>query len=126
MGDFNGDGRQDRATANFGARTVSILINDTPGVVVNDLVTFEPIPSTFHFTPDPTGCPAGFVGTFSFKARLTNSSAHALSHLVVAVTRLTNGNLLRNADGGPAGVGARLTVPRRATLSRGVSAPMNS
>ena len=64
VGDFNGDGRPDLATANVSANTVSILINNTPGVVVNDLVTFEPIRSTFTFTPDPTGCPAGFVGTF--------------------------------------------------------------
>src|SRR5687768_17260816 len=41
-------------------------------VPVNDLVAFEPIRSTFAFTPDSTGCPPGFVGRFSFEARLTN------------------------------------------------------
>jgi hypothetical protein len=74
--------------------------------LLNDFVTFAPLSSTFHFTPDATGCPEGFVGTFSFEARLANISALALSDLVVAVTALTDGNLLQNADGGPAAVGA--------------------
>jgi hypothetical protein len=92
----------------------------TLALLVNDLVTFEPIPSTFHFTPEPTGCPAEFVGKFSFEARLTNISDFALSDLVVEVTALTNGNLLQNADGGPGGVGARLPVPRQDGFSDGV------
>jgi hypothetical protein len=81
--------------------------------VFNDFVTFEPVDSTFHFTPDPTGCPEGFVGTFSFEASLVNISERTLSDLIVEVTALTGGNLLYNADGGPGGVGARLTVPRQ-------------
>lgn len=90
---------------------------------VNALVTFEPIASTFTFTPDPTGCPEGFVGTFSFEARLTNSSESFLTDLVVAVTTLTNDNLLENADSGPGGVGARLTVPQQDGFSDGVLSP---
>ena len=90
---------------------------------MNDFVTFEPIPSTFHFTPDPTGCPEGFVGKFSFEARLTNISDRTLSDLVVEVTTLTNGNLLQNADGGPGGVGAQLTVPQQDGFTDGVLSP---
>jgi hypothetical protein len=90
---------------------------------VNDLVTFEPIPATFTFTPDPTGCPQGFVGTFRFEARLTNSSESSLTDLVVAVTELTNDNLLQNADGGPGGVGARLTMPQQDGFSHGLLRP---
>jgi FG-GAP-like repeat/FG-GAP repeat len=45
VGDFNGDGRQDLATANG---SVSILLNNTPGMVVNDVVTFEPLPLHLH------------------------------------------------------------------------------
>ena len=94
-----------------------------PGQLVNDLVSFEPGPSTFHFTPDPTGCPEGFVGKFSFEARLTNASESSLTDLVVAVTTLTNGNLLQNADGGPGGVGAQLTVPQDDGFADGVLSP---
>jgi len=36
----------------------------------------------------------------------------ALGSIVIQVTTLTNGDLLQNADGGPQGVGAMLTVPR--------------
>jgi len=121
VGDFNGDGRPDLATANFFANTVSILIN--AGVVVSDFVTFDPIPSTSTFLPDPTGCPEGFVGIFSFEARLTNASESSLTDLVVVVTTLTNGNLLHNADGGPGGVGAGLGVPRQDGFTDGRLTP---
>jgi hypothetical protein len=123
VGDFNGDGQQDLATANGGASTVSILINNTSGAVVNDRVTFDPIQSTFTFTPDPTGCPEGFVGTSRFEAQLTNSSERSLAELVVTVTTLTNRNLLQNADGGPGGVGARLTIPQQDDFTDGVLSP---
>jgi hypothetical protein len=121
-GDFNGDGRLDLATSNFFG-TVSILINTTPGGVVNDLVTFAPLRDTFFFTEDTTECPADFVGTFRFAARLTNVSERTLAELVVTVATLTNGNLLQNADGAPGGVGARLTVPRQEGFGDGVLGP---
>jgi hypothetical protein len=125
VGDFNGDGRPDLATAIAGARSVSILINAgvVSGVVVNDFVTFEPIQATFTFTPDATGCPEGFVGIYRFEARLANISENSLTDLVVTVTTLTNGNLLQNADGGPGGDGARLTVPQRGGFTDGVLSP---
>jgi len=91
--------------------------------LVNGKVSFEPLGSTFQTTSDTTGCPAGFTGIFQFAARLTNNSEVLLTNLVVGVTTLTNDNLLQNADGGPAGVGARLTVPRQAGFSDGVLQP---
>ena len=110
--------------ANFSDEVVRALkLTPTGGAVVNDLVSFEPSPSTFDFTPDPTGCPEGFAGKFSFEAQLTNSSESSLTALVVAVTTLTNGNLLQNADGGPGGVGAQLTVPQQDGFTDGVLRP---
>jgi hypothetical protein len=108
--------------ANFSDEGIRAL-KLTPTVVVNNLVTFGPIASTFTFTPNPTGCPAGFVGTFSFEARLTNTSDSSLTDLVVAVTTLTKGNLLQNADGGPEDTGAQLTVPHEDDLSDGILSP---
>ena len=111
VGDFNADGRLDLAVANAGSNTVSILLN-TPASEVNDFVTFIPLPATFQTTRTSTGCPAGFVGTFSFRTQLTSQpTSPPLTSLVVVVTTLTNGNLLRNAKGGPGGEGARLPVP---------------
>jgi Beta-propeller repeat len=92
--------------------------------LVNDLVTLVPVPSTYRTTANPTGCPSGFVGTFSFDAWLTNkTSSPPLSDLAVRVKTLTNGNLLHNADGGNGGVGSTLTVLKKhgyadGTLSR--------
>ena len=54
---------------------------------------------------------------------MSNHSSSSLSDLVVAVTTLTNGNLLQNADGGPAGVGARLTVPPEDGFADGLLSP---
>jgi hypothetical protein len=86
--------------SNEGIRVIKL----TPADVVNDLVTFEPLASTFTFKPRPAGCPRGFAGIFSFQARLGNISEHPLSDLVVEVTTITNGNLLQNADDGPGGL----------------------
>ena len=80
-------------------------------LIINNLVTFAPLNTTFTYTSNTSGCPAGYVGKYSFTARLTNTSSNLLSGLAVKVATLTNNNLLQNADGGPAGVGAILTVP---------------
>jgi hypothetical protein len=89
--------------------------------VVNRFVSLVPDRSTFRTTPNAFGCPAGFVGKFSFDATLTNqSNTAAFSHLLVKVTTLTNGNLLQNADFVPGAVGSTLTVPKAGNFSDGV------
>jgi len=95
----------------------------TCAVLINDLVSFEPLNSTFQTTTNTSGCPAGFVGKFNFDARLSNNSSPSLSKLVVKVATLTNGNLLENADGGPGGVAATLTILKTGNLSDGVLSP---
>ena len=94
--------------------------------IVNDLVTFEPIGSTYRSTYDTTGCTEGFVGKFSFNACLTNTSDSSLADLVVKVAELTNDNLLQNADGGPGGKGSQLTVTIEDGYSDGVLGPGES
>jgi hypothetical protein len=61
---------------------------------INDLVTFEPDPSSFSTTSDTTGCHAGFLGKFNFESTLTNISSDTLSALQVEVEELTRRNLL--------------------------------
>jgi hypothetical protein len=64
----------------------------------------------------------GFEGIFRFEARLMNRSERTLSGLMVAVTTVTYGHPLHNADGSPWGVGARVTVPRPMTSPMASSA----
>ena len=92
--------------------------------VVNALVTFVPLTSTYQTTSNTTGCPGGFVGKFSFTARLMDkSTSPSLADLRVQVHTLTNGNLLQNPDGGPGGVGATVTVPQADGFADGILRP---
>jgi hypothetical protein len=100
-----------------------VTTSPTSAQIVNDLVTFEPIESTFKDSSDITGCPPEFVGTFSFDARLTNVSDRSLRNLLVVVETLTDENLLQNADDGPGGVGATLVVPQKDDFSDTVLSP---
>jgi hypothetical protein len=78
---------------------------------INELVTFTPLRQTFQTVSGTTGCPAGFVGTFSFTAELTNKlTSSPLAGLQVQVVTLSDGNLLQNADDGPSAADATLTV----------------
>ena len=97
-----------------------------PGIV-NDLVRFVRDRSTYVTTTDTTDCPSGFVGKFSFDAKLTNKgSSPPLTDLVVLVKTLTNGNLLHNADGGHGGEGATMTIPLTDAYADGVLSPGES
>ncbi len=65
------------------------------GFNVDSLVTFTPLSSTYRTTTNTTGCPAGFVGKFTFTAQLTNKpDSPAMPGLDVLVQTLTNGNVL--------------------------------
>jgi hypothetical protein len=91
--------------------------------LVNPLVALVANPSTYVTDPHPTaGCPAGYVGTFHFQARLTNTSAPPLTGVAVEIERLDGGNLLLVNDGtGLAGAGnAADVVPRVGAYADGV------
>jgi hypothetical protein len=91
--------------------------------LLNPYVSFSPVESSLNSQPSTASC-AG--GKFFFQAMLTNTSDLPISSIVVKVTTLTNGNLLENADGGPGGVGATLTVPARGVYGDQVLAPGES
>ena len=93
---------------------------------LNDLVSLSPDPSSFNTTGDASGCPDGFVGTFSFSATLRNGGSRSLSHLIIRTNELTNGNLLQNANYGPGGAGASLAVPASGSFADRLLSPHES
>ena len=60
---------------------------------------------------NPTSAPNAPAGIYTITATFRNISTATLKDLHFEVTQLSNNNLLLNADGGPAGVGAILSVP---------------
>jgi hypothetical protein len=107
--------------APFGIVIGSCPVKEPLLTVVNNRVSLVPIVSTFKTTADTSGCPAGFLGKFSFSATLTHdSSSSPLANLMAQVKALTNGNLLQNADGGPFGAGATLSIPKTGGFADGL------
>ncbi len=92
--------------------------------VVNTHLSLTALQSTFRTSPDTTGCPAGVTGTFTFTANLTAlPDSPRLASLRLQVRRLTNDNLLQNADFGPARIAATLTLPMTSGYTDGVLDP---
>jgi hypothetical protein len=89
---------------------------------INSLLKLKGL--TLSYNPFPSrNAPAGVL---RINLRLTNQSDTTLSDLHFQVTRLTGNNLLLNADGGPGGVGAILTIPETALGADGVLSPDES
>ena len=107
--------------APFGIVIGSCPVKEPLLTVVNNRVSLLPIVSTFKTTADTSGCPAGFLGKFIFSATLAHdSSSSPLANLMAQVKTLTNGNLLQNADGGPFGAGATLSIPKTGGFADGL------
>jgi hypothetical protein len=73
--------------------------------VVNQFVTMVSLTQTRSHAP-VTG---GAAGTMTIRATFKNTSSTPIDVPFFVVTELSEGNVLLNADGGPGGVGARLT-----------------
>ena len=104
----------------------AILSIKNEQVIINNFVTFEPIRLTYKSTTDPSGCPEGYVGQFSFKARLENISNSTFDNLAVEFKELTNGNLLKNSDGGTGKKRTKITIPKTDDYSDGILSPGES
>ena len=78
--------------------------------------------TTFSLVP----CGGAAAGTFTITATFTNISTDTLSNLLISVDTLTGGNVLCNANGGPGGAGATLTVPLDGGLADGQLSPGES
>ena len=77
------------------------------GLNVDSQVTFTPLSSTYRTVTDTSGCPAGCIGKFTFRARLTNqTTSPAMPGLSVHVQTLSNGNVLLDPQTNPP-LGAR-------------------
>ncbi len=87
--------------------------------IVNHCVDLFPLEYTFRFKPT-TECPDGYIGLFSFDSELINIDICSLSNLMVEVIELTNGNLIRNSDGGVEGVGSFITIEEKDEYSDGI------
>jgi hypothetical protein len=77
----------------------------------NHTVTFQPDASTYTFTPDTRGCPAGYVGKFSFEAQLAYLGQTRLSNLRAYIVHLTGGNLILATTGVALDAGKSMPVP---------------
>jgi hypothetical protein len=78
-------------------------------------------------TQDIADCPAGTVRKSIFIKRLTNRrSSPAVYDLMLKVVNIADGNVVQNADPGPNGVEAILTVPRTGTYSDEILGPTES
>ena len=90
---------------------VTIMVN--PATIVNDLLTLDGQETSFDATPQLPHAPAG---VFTIQATFTNQGAASIANPFFNVVTLTRGNLLLNADDGPNGVGATVTLPPPADL----------
>jgi parallel beta-helix repeat protein len=99
-------GRYATATAtDLTTSEFSPCIQIEPLEAVDSLVKLTPVTTAYNAIP-VLGGPAG---TYSIKAMFTNASPNVILNPVFEVKELSGGNLLLNADGGPGGVGAKLT-----------------
>ena len=124
-GHFTGRAEEEEFLCFYDSTTWTPSLRLPPGCLppknADDLVTFVPLASTYRTSSAPADCPSGFVGQFSFEARLTvKNSSPPISDLAVQVKNLTNGNLLHNADGGDGGVGSTLAVFEKNGYSDGI------
>jgi hypothetical protein len=91
-GDFNGDGKIDIAVANYGAATVTILLNDGHG-------KFTPVPSTIPVDLTPTSIA---VGDFNRDGKLDLAVANSVAYCTPAPVGCTTNAvsiLLGRGDG---------------------------
>ena len=98
------------------------------GFNVNSDVTFTPLTSTYRTVSDATGCPAGFVGKFTFTALLTNKpTSAAMPGVAVRVLTLSNGNVLLDPQSHAllGGEGAVMNVPKVGQYTDGLLGAAN-
>lgn len=105
----------------------NVIYRITPKEIalINNLVDFQPDPSTFSTESNAIGCPDGYLGKFNFMAKLDNTSNKELSNLQIEVNELSNNNVLLTTEGFVR-QGERFNVPKRDGLVDGLLGPSES
>jgi hypothetical protein len=97
----------DLSTSAFSA---CVVAQDASRVeVVTPFVRLRSTATNTNVTNGPPLGPEGLVGIMTIRATFKNTSSTPIGTPFFAITGLTGGNVLLNADGGMAGVGGRLT-----------------
>jgi hypothetical protein len=91
-------------------------------IVINDMLNLDEVSTSY----DPYPAPEHPAGIYTISSTFTNISTAFIEKIHFLVTRLSGGNLLLNADGGPGGEGATLSVPDYALGEDGVLEPGES
>jgi len=86
--------------------------------LVNDRLSQDSVSTSYN--PSDPRAPAG---VYYISADFTNSSSNALQDIFFEVAMLTGGNQVLNADGGPGGVGATVSVPPESLGADGILSP---
>lgn len=89
---------------------------------VNHRLKLANATGSYNVTPQPNA-PAG---VYTVKATFTNVTEVSLEQVSFSVANLGSGNVLLNAQGGPAGVGAKILVPPEALGADKILSPNES
>lgn len=119
------NGRYLKVTVSFARATTGetpiledLSIDVAPRVDCDPFVSFDVLPATLSF--DGTAVPNGPAGTYSFDARLINTSTDDLFDLTSPVATLTGGNTVLGFPESPATAGDTVTIPTTGGYSDGV------
>jgi hypothetical protein len=85
----------------------------------NDLLNLDNTVASYN----PTPVPHAPGGVYTISATFSNVSSSTLRDLFFQVVTLTGGNVVLNADGGPGGEGATVSVPPESLGDNGILEP---
>ncbi|MBV7333441.1 VCBS repeat-containing protein [Chloroflexi bacterium TSY] len=88
-----------------GAILDEVMVTPRPDLINDLLVAGEDTTSY-----DPTPVEHAPAGVFTIAAQFTNRSPMTIDHIFFRVTKLTNDNVILNADGTPDGVGSTISI----------------